>query len=405
MEEHALLEDLLVGNRDLERLESLLSQFNIFEALGPARRELRHSDFLAFLLDPRANHSLGDAFLKRLLKPVVAATSNLPLDASGVEAADLTDAWVDREWQNIDILVRSLTNDLVCVIENKIESSEHSDQLRRYRQIVQRRFPNQATLFVYLTPEGAEPSDEVYVPLSYHEVIEAVDAIRTSGGLVLEPAVRMLLEHYVAMVRRHVVEDSEIVELCRRIYREHREALDLIYEHRLDLQEELREYLVQLVQESADRHRLRLQHSTKWQIHFTVKEWDRYQAQRASLESDPRDRILAFKFRNEPSRLHLSFVIDHGPQPLREAFYAEFRRRADWFNELGRSVGQTEKVVHQLTDILDGNDYEEQDLERMQKKVRRRWQRFLRQDLPRIEEVVDELSWEELAQLARSSTP
>ena len=61
------LEALVVDNPDLERLEALLDQFNIFEAIGAVRQEVRHSDFLAFLLNPQQNHGLGDTFLKRLL--------------------------------------------------------------------------------------------------------------------------------------------------------------------------------------------------------------------------------------------------------------------------------------------------------------------------------------------------
>ena len=58
------LEALVVDNPDLERLEALLDEFNIFEAIGAVRVELRHSDFLAFLLNPTQNHGLGDAFVK-----------------------------------------------------------------------------------------------------------------------------------------------------------------------------------------------------------------------------------------------------------------------------------------------------------------------------------------------------
>ena len=60
------LEALVVDNPDLERLEALLDQFNIFEVIGATWQELRHSDFLTFLLDPQQNRGLGDAFLKRL---------------------------------------------------------------------------------------------------------------------------------------------------------------------------------------------------------------------------------------------------------------------------------------------------------------------------------------------------
>src|SRR4030088_1373392 len=65
------LEALVVDNPDLERLEALLDQFNIFEVIGAVRQELRHSDFLAFLLDPQQNHGLGDAFCKRLLQKIL----------------------------------------------------------------------------------------------------------------------------------------------------------------------------------------------------------------------------------------------------------------------------------------------------------------------------------------------
>ena len=64
--EYELLQKLVVDNSALERLESLITGFNIFEAIGAVRQEPRHSDFLAFLLDPGADHGLGDAFAKRL---------------------------------------------------------------------------------------------------------------------------------------------------------------------------------------------------------------------------------------------------------------------------------------------------------------------------------------------------
>ena len=43
----------VVGNSDLEELEGRLEKFNIFEAIGVVRQELRHSNFLAFLLEAR----------------------------------------------------------------------------------------------------------------------------------------------------------------------------------------------------------------------------------------------------------------------------------------------------------------------------------------------------------------
>jgi uncharacterized protein YbaP (TraB family) len=44
--DHKALEALVVGNRDLEKLESLQEQFNIFESIGAVHVEVRHSYFL-----------------------------------------------------------------------------------------------------------------------------------------------------------------------------------------------------------------------------------------------------------------------------------------------------------------------------------------------------------------------
>ena len=59
-----------VQNPDLLRLESLLKRFNLFEAMGVIRQELRHSDLLACLLDSSQSHGLGTIFLTELLQAV-----------------------------------------------------------------------------------------------------------------------------------------------------------------------------------------------------------------------------------------------------------------------------------------------------------------------------------------------
>ena len=55
------LENLAVRIADLEQLKVPPPEFNVFEAMGVVFQEVRHSDFLAFLLDPRGHHGLGDS--------------------------------------------------------------------------------------------------------------------------------------------------------------------------------------------------------------------------------------------------------------------------------------------------------------------------------------------------------
>ena len=56
------LRDFICDNSDLERLEDIVDDFNVFSALDIVKSEVRHSAFLAWLLNPSASHGLGDYF-------------------------------------------------------------------------------------------------------------------------------------------------------------------------------------------------------------------------------------------------------------------------------------------------------------------------------------------------------
>src|SRR3954451_9728360 len=156
------LERLVVENPDLEQLEVLLDRFNLFEAIGAVRQELRHSDFLAYLLDPGQSHGLGCIFATRLLQRALGSSSSADLTLRPVDLAlwNLDDLQVHREWRNIELLLVDDTNRVVVVIENKIDSAEHSDQLGRYWDIVAAEYPGYRAVGLFLTPDGLEPSDE-----------------------------------------------------------------------------------------------------------------------------------------------------------------------------------------------------------------------------------------------------
>ena len=61
----AALERFVVDNDELLVLEEQIGRFNIFDALRIVDREVKHSDFLAWLLDPNESHGQGGLFLRR----------------------------------------------------------------------------------------------------------------------------------------------------------------------------------------------------------------------------------------------------------------------------------------------------------------------------------------------------
>ena len=123
---------------NLKRLRDLVeeqrSEFDAIEFLGLSNDEEFHSNFLAWLLDPRQNHGLGDYFLRHFLARTRAqTTANFPKWS----ATSVYREWVnevDGQWGYLDILVANQAKKFLCAIENKIWSWEHSEQLTRYRK-------------------------------------------------------------------------------------------------------------------------------------------------------------------------------------------------------------------------------------------------------------------------------
>ena len=88
---------------------------------------------------------------------------------------------------------------------------------------------------VFLTLDGEEPSDEGqaqgYVSLGHSQILELADRIVSQNRSRIPAAVTVLIDHYLATLRRLTMSDPELVELCKAIYRKHREAIDLIMEY------------------------------------------------------------------------------------------------------------------------------------------------------------------------------
>jgi hypothetical protein len=332
------LEDFLEGNRDLERLGALLDRFNILEALGVVRQELRHSDFLAFLMDPKGNHGLGDAFVKRLLQKILTGSEGVPLPVTPVELErwDLGRVTVQREWEYLDILLLDADNELAVVVENKIGTGEHSDQLQRYLNIVEQHHPGWRIVPLYLTPSGFIPSHNRYLPVSYGLVCEVIDGLAESVACAVNPDVKTLMTHYTEMLRRRIVgSDSEIARLCRQINRRHRRALDLLQEYRSRAQAEVHVLIKNLVENETG---LVEDYISKSELYFGIRGWDTT-ALLTRGGGTPSGRLLLFDFWNYPGSLNLKLYIGPGPEDIRRQLLDMARARPDVYARAVRHGG------------------------------------------------------------------
>ncbi|MGM0905567.1 MAG: PD-(D/E)XK nuclease family protein [Pseudomonadota bacterium] len=227
----------LIRSPDLEKISLMLAKPNIFEILRLAHHEIRHSNFLAWLLDPSQSHNLGDTFLKWFLKEVFQDERVSWIDEFDVDGVKTSNIIIHREYKHIDLLIEF--PDWIVVIENKFGSSEHSNQLARYRKVAERNFPNKPKAFVYLTPQYEEPKSQddraVYVNFTYGSVIQLLEQACDIYSNTMPETVLHYITDYIRILKRYVMQDNdEAVELARKIYRNHKEALDFILEHKPD---------------------------------------------------------------------------------------------------------------------------------------------------------------------------
>lgn len=389
-DQKALLERFIADNKDLETLETKISRFNIFEAVGMVRQEIKHSNFLQFLLDPAEKHQLGDLFLKKLLTKVLRDAEEALKDHLDIADVNLADAEVRREWRYIDLLIHSPSKHFVCVIENKVDSTEGFNQLQTYKSVIDREFPHCKKLFIYLTKEGDSASQSDWLTLSYGTIADLIEKICEERQASLSPDIEISMRHYVDLIRRHLMSESDIAELCRKIYKEHRQAIDLIYEHRPDMRSDIEIYLIQLIQEAAEFANLDLDSvQGKW-IRFAPKEWDILVFQSACSSGwSKKQRLLLLEFWNDPQNLELRLVIGPGDEKFKQPIYQKLCELG--ISGLKRCKNKENSYTQAYgVQVLDPKDYAEDNLEELQDKIRAFWLTYINSDLKVIRNAIFE---------------
>ena len=220
------------------------------------RQEIRHANFLAFLLNPNATHEFGDILLKSFIS-TVAADRRLGFSALDVHFMDVSDATIVRERNNIDLLIeipahpdtRNLKG-IVLAVELKIDAPESGHQLSKYREYVEHTYSKDKWErgFVFLTLDGMEPSQsnqDHWLPMSLSDLIDKFEAAIMStnaSGRAVD-----LFHDYTSMIRRHLLEDPRLAEVARRIWAKHSAALEFLYEYRPDYQSEILQMISQKI--------------------------------------------------------------------------------------------------------------------------------------------------------------
>ncbi len=233
MQESNLI-NFIVNNDKLELVKAKVNRFNPFKILKIEDYEIRHSNVLAWLLNPNGNHNFDDKILKKLLLKILMKPDNdevLPNTnlVYKIQNMNIMDICVYREFYNIDLVLVSENQRLVIFIENKVLSGEHSNQLSRYHSIIEDKFPNYTIIPIFLTLDGKEASNEDYYRASYSDLLETMEFVVENYKERTSQEVVTFVSYYISIIKEKYFMDEDLKKLCKDIYIQNKDVIDMIY--------------------------------------------------------------------------------------------------------------------------------------------------------------------------------
>jgi len=389
--ELGLIEKLILKNPELDKLVNMLSQFNIFETLDIVNAEIRHSNVLAWLFYPDANHGLGEYFLKQFLKNFISANKEYitsEINIFDFEIFGYRDVEIRREWNNIDILIiiKEKSKDIAITIENKLKTSEHGNQLQRYREIVEKNFKDFEKIFIYLSPYEDIPSDETWIAISYDTISDLIDDLLENRKDMLSENVLNFIEQYKIILRRYVVGNSEIEQICKDLYKKHQKALDLIFQFKPDINLEISEYLQKLLRRKDD---IFIDSAGKTVIRFSTAAIDK-KIKKIGEGWGREKRVLMYEFSNYEKRLALRLIIGPSEQEYRKKLFKFFKLNKKLFSYADRTFGVKWHTIYQKNFLLP-KDFKNAAIDNLKDKIDHQWEEFIKNDLLKIDEYINNL--------------
>lgn len=251
----------LLSDVNFIRLQKSRSAFNAFGVLKLKHHEIRHSNVLAWLFKPQESHKFGSAFLEQfLLKLTSCADAENPTQTENIGyalrllAKGGMHVRVRREEQSkdkkrVDLQIECFFPTLekkkddkekvefVILIENKIHSREHDNQLADYlshaKDVFKKKNPDVKIIPVYLTlDENDEPSEEVrkeYFHITYGEILEILETLSDANDSEHEGVPSTLfIRDYIKTLKELLNMNTEEQEYAKEIYSKYRDTIDFI---------------------------------------------------------------------------------------------------------------------------------------------------------------------------------
>lgn len=218
-EQKVNIENRLLSNESFMKLDKLLNRFNIFEATDMGRREIKHTKFLSYLLNPNESHGLGEAFIKNFITRVSENLTKFP----SILDLDLAFAQVKPEYylkpNHLDCLIkipfRKHEDYLYIAIENKIDAGQGVAQLSKYSEGLEEKGFEKIFKYYLTFNYDDPPKEDSWIHITYEDVLlpsvkTTIDMLDETGSIYLKNA----LQDYYDLMFTDAEIDDEIDQLA-----------------------------------------------------------------------------------------------------------------------------------------------------------------------------------------------
>lgn len=339
----------LVLSHEFQTLAAQQDVYCPFESLKASRVELRHSNFLADILNPMGTHGFGEKVLRELLDLLFSNSGDHSLRLN-ISLSDIGRIEILREFHHMDIVVRlpDLQPRLTVILELKVDSQEHGNQLKRYQKEAEILWPGSVLKFFFVTPSGLTPTEPEWTPVGFTELVERLEFI--VSNLSGNSSALTMLRAYIEMLRRLFVPNEELESLARKLWQQHGQALDFLVDQKPSIMRE-----VSTAVQSPDSFdaisgqiyaqtgiRIAKESSSNTYLRMFVPAWGSLpDILGADFNTHGHLLVLECEFYGE--RIHIRMMIGRGNQEHRENLYDRLR------NSPKLDLGNSKKLTSQWT--------------------------------------------------------
>lgn len=217
-----------------QRLRTYYNEKTYPEILGVSRRELSHSSFIAWIVDPAASHGLEDFGVRRLIEILMTskfwktnAKHSLIFDDLITGNFKIISSSVKREVSienagRVDILIKfrfvadSQEKDVQIIIENKVLSSESNDQTIKYFNYYSSSNDSFINLFVYLTPLSTLALEELvkpecesqhFIQINYQMLVDSL--LEPAMEQSVDDEIKLIISQYIQSLSQPSMDEDE----------------------------------------------------------------------------------------------------------------------------------------------------------------------------------------------------